>query len=239
MSAVDRLQGGLDAALGRLERRFTFRSGLAAFFLINAEIAFLVTYVLVGGRTVYDWFPLLFPFLWINVAIAAVAWTRVGPASRRQRAIAALVAAGYFAVLAYAGGWIGAGDPTLPTTVDLAIARLPPGWAPALLVNTPALRISVVFYQFVGYLALAYLVYATVVDAAGSAISGVVGLLSCVSCTWPVIGSIVTSVFGSGTAVASVAMDWTYVLSTAIFLLTIALLYYRPGFGGVVGGGST
>lgn len=229
-AVVDRLSRCVDAVFDRLERRFTFRSALAALFLLNLEAALLATYVLVGNHQVYDWFPMLFPFVWINVAIAAVAWTSVEPATRRQRAVAVAVAAAYLVVLGYAGGWIGLGNPEIPTNVELVLARIPPGWAPALLANTPALRVSIVFYQFVGYLALAYLLYATVIDAAGSAIGGVLGLLSCVSCTWPVLGSIVTSVFGSGTSVVAVTMDWPYVLSTAIFVLTVVLLYYRPGF---------
>lgn len=238
-AVVDRLARGVDALFERLERRFTFRSALAAFFLLNLEVALLATFVLVGTQEVYDWFPMLFPFVWINVAIAAVAWTHVGPATRRQRAVAVVIAGAYLAVLAYVGGWIGVGNPALPTNVEFALDRLPPGWAPALLANTPTLRVSIVFYELVGYLALAYLVYATVIDAAGSAVGGVLGLLSCVSCTWPVIGSVLTSVFGGGTAIATIAFDWTYLLSTAIFVVTVALLYYRPGFDRLPGRKST
>lgn len=238
-AVIDRLERGVDAVFEHLERRFTMKSALIALFLVNAEVAFLAAYVLVGNHQVYDWFPMLFPFVWINVGLAAIFWTDVDVASRRHRALAIGIAAAYLAVLAYAGGWIGVGNPDLPVNVDLLFARIPPGWAPALLANTPTLRVSIVFYEFVGYLALAYLLYATVIDAAGSAVGGVVGLLSCVSCTWPVLGSIVTSVFGTGTSIAAVAMNWTYVLSTAIFVLTVALLYYRPGFDRLPGRNST
>jgi hypothetical protein len=83
-------------------------------------------------------------------------------------------------------------------------------------------------YKLVGYLALAYLVYATVLDAAGTVVSGSLGLLSCVSCTWPVVGSLVTSLFGSGSAVVVAATTWPYDISTAAFLATVALLTWRP-----------
>lgn len=230
-TVVDRIAGIGEAALDRLEKRFTPTSAIAAFFFLNAQVALLATYVLVGRSRIVDWVPMLVPFVWINVSIAAVAWTDVRPANRRHRLVGIAVGVGYFAILAVVGGLVGFGSADLPTTFDVVIADIPPGWAPALLANTPTVRVSILFYELVGYLALAYLVYATVVDAAGSAVAGVVGLLSCVSCTWPVIGTIVTSVFGGSTAIAAVAQDWTYALSTLIFLVTVALLYWRPGIG--------
>jgi len=231
MSVVfDRLTRIGNAAMTRLERRFTLRSAIAAIVLLNVEALFLATYVLVGNAQIYDWAPLLVPFVWINVSIAAVAWVDIGNTSRRQRVTAAVLAGAYFVVLAYFGGLFGPGAPTLPTSFDVNLVGIPPGWAPALLANTPTVRVSIIFYQFVGYLALAYLVYATVIDAAGSAIGGIVGLLSCVSCTWPILGAILTSIFGGGSAVVAATQDWTYAVSTVIFVVTVALLYWRPGF---------
>ncbi|MFC7080732.1 DUF7546 family protein [Halorussus caseinilyticus] len=87
-------------------------------------------------------------------------------------------------------------------------------------------------YKLVGYVALAYLVYDTVLDTAGSAVSGVLGLVSCVSCTWPVIATLAAGVTGSGTAVAAAASEWSYTLGTVAFLLTVGLLRWRPSFGG-------
>jgi cytochrome c biogenesis protein CcdA len=83
----------------------------------------------------------------------------------------------------------------------------------------------------VGYAALAVLVYATALDVAGSAIGGVLGLFSCVSCTWPVLASLVGGVAGGSSAVASAALSGSYGLSTVIFVVTVGLLYWRP-FGG-------
>lgn len=230
-AVVDHLAGLADTAIDRLEQRFTPTTAVVAFFLLNAQAALLATYVLVGRARIVDWVPMLVPFVWINVGLAAVYWTDVRPSNARHRAIGIAVGVGYFVVLAYFGGLFGPGSAELPTSFDVVLAEIPPGWAPAVLANTPTVRVSILFYQLVGYLALAYLVYATVVDAAGSAVAGLVGLLSCVSCTWPVLGGIVTSVFGSGTAVAAAAQDWTYALSTLVFLVTVALLYWRPGIG--------
>ena len=78
-----------------------------------------------------------------------------------------------------------------------------------------------------GYLALAWLVYATVIDAAGSAVTGVLGLLSCVSCSWPILASLLTGIGGGG-ALAAAAQSQSYELSTVVFVVTVALLYWRP-----------
>jgi hypothetical protein len=87
-------------------------------------------------------------------------------------------------------------------------------------------------YKVVGYLALAYLVYDTVLDTAGSAVSGVLGLVSCVSCTWPVVATLAAGIAGSGTAVAAAASEWSYTIGTLAFVVTVVLLRWRPSFGG-------
>ena len=83
----------------------------------------------------------------------------------------------------------------------------------------------------VGYLALSYLLYVTVLDAAGSAVGGLLGLVSCVSCAWPVFATVASTVFGGAGLLAASAAEVPYDISTAVFLLTVALLYWRPGFG--------
>jgi hypothetical protein len=74
-------------------------------------------------------------------------------------------------------------------------------------------------------------VYATVLDAAGSAVTGVLGLLSCVSCSWPVLTSIATGLVGGSSGVAAAVSNGSYGLSTLVFVVTVGLLYWRP-FGG-------
>jgi hypothetical protein len=86
--------------------------------------------------------------------------------------------------------------------------------------------------RVVGYLALAYLVYATVIDASGAGVAGLLGLLSCVSCSWPVLAALVSGVAGSGSALAATTLGLSQDLSTVVFLLTVGLLYWRPTIGG-------
>ncbi|WP_225333940.1 DUF7546 family protein [Halomicrobium urmianum] len=198
--------------------------------LLNSELLLVFAYLLLSPNTITGLTPVVVPFVWINLGLWAIVRTDVPPAGQRRRRIGVAVAVAYFGLLTYFGGMWGLGHPEMPSSLRLELFSLPPGWAPALLANTPYLRLSVLSYQVVGYLALAYLVYATVLDAAGSAVTGVVGLLSCVSCSWPILAGVVTGLVGGSTAVAAAVYDQSYLLSTVVFSVTVGLLYWRPGF---------
>jgi hypothetical protein len=211
--------------------------------VVNAELLAVLVYLAVEPVVVESWRFIVYGFLWINAGLYAVAKTRPAPASGRTRRLALLVAGGYFLVLAVAGGVVGPSH-TSPlaslltdghlhshgtsTVGSLDLRPLPPGWGPALVYQGAWLNVVLMPYKVVGYLALAYLVYATVIDAAGTVVPGSLGLLSCVSCTWPVVGSLVTTIFGSGSLVVVAATTWPYDISTVAFLATVALLTWRP-----------
>lgn len=198
--------------------------------LVNAEILWLLAYTLVTG-VVPDEPLYYYPFIWLNVGLWAIWRTNPAPTTTRNRRIALGVATGYFIVLAYFGGLFGTtGVPsgTAPAGFRVALESLPPGWNPALLYEGEVLRAAIIPYKFVGYVALAYLVYATAIDAAGAALSGILGLLSCVSCTWPVLATIVSGFAGSSTALVSSVYSQSYGLSTVVFVVTVGLLYWRP-----------
>jgi hypothetical protein len=197
--------------------------------VVNTELLVLLAYGVLGSTSLRD--PLavrywLYPFVWINVGIWAFFRTSPAPAPARQRRLAAALAVGYFGVLAYTGGVVGHAHQA--TGLRVSWWALPPGWGPAVLYNGMGLSLTLLPYKVIGYLSLAYLVYATILDAAGAAVSGVLGLLSCVSCTWPVLASLVSGVVGSGTAVAGAVYAQSYGLSTVVFVATVALLYWRP-----------
>jgi hypothetical protein len=198
--------------------------------VVAAEVGLIASYVAVGGNTVTDWSIVLLPWVWIDVGVWAIMRTRPPTASTRRRWLAGAVAVAYFGLLAVVAGLVGPGVGSRPTSLRVALTSIPPGWAPTLLANTPLIRLSVVPYQLVGYVALAYLVYATILDAAESAITGVLGLLSCVSCTWPVIATVLSGLVGGGAALTAAASGPTYVVSTVVFVGTVGLLYWRPGF---------
>ena len=219
----------LDERLGRLRPGRPAALGLGALVLVQMLLAAVyVTSPIVDGVAdpVTFGLVLLQPFVWIDVALLAVLTTRPPPTESRRRYAAVAVAGGYFLLLAYFGGLLGSGMGTNAAGVNWI---LPPGYSPRLFYDGELLRVVLEPYKVVGYLALAYLVYVTVLDAAGAALSGVVGLLSCVSCTWPLLGTLAASVFGGSSAVASAAMGQAYPLSTLVFLSAVALLWWRPG----------
>jgi len=201
--------------------------------LVTLELGVLAVYSLLGSSSLVSlagvrfW---LYPFVWINVGLWAV--VRTMPAgsgvSERHRLLAGALAAGYFGLLAYTGGLVGSGMAEAAGVVRVVWTTIPPGWGPAVTYAGDLATLTLVPYRVVGYLALAYLVYATVLDAARSAVTGVLGLLSCVSCSWPVLASLATGVAGGGSGLAAAVSTGSYGLSTLVFVATVALLYWRP-----------
>lgn len=197
-------------------------------FLLNLQLLAVVSYFLFTDASITEPRYVVYGLVWLNVA-GLVLW-RVDPpsASFRDRRRAAALAAAYFGLLAIAGGMINPGSPEYE--VGYRIAMLPPGWGPAFAFASPAIRIIVMPAYLVGYLALSYLVYDTVLATSRSAVAGVLGLFSCVSCTWPIVAGVASTILGGGTILTASALDGSYDLSTLVFLVTVALLYWRPGF---------
>ncbi|WP_135820034.1 DUF7546 family protein [Halostella litorea] len=204
---------------------------LYAALVLNTELMAVLLYPGVNRLTAEGWLYVALALVWINVGVWTILRTEPAPASPGQRRTALAVAGGYFAVLLYVGGLVTLGTTFTPVDVPPTgprVAWLLPGWGPALQYGGELVTVSLQPYKLVGYLALAYLVYATVLDAAGAAVSGVLGLLSCVSCTWPVLTSLATGLLGGSSALALAVQNWSHELSTVVFVLTVALLYWRP-----------
>jgi hypothetical protein len=199
--------------------------------MILAETLWLGWYLAFSDVIVYDLTQFLYPFVWINVAVLAVWRTTATPASGRRRWIAAGIAVGYGLVLGYFGGVLAPGEAFgigPPADGFTFLVQSPPGYGPTVTYSGALVWVAMVPYKVVGYAALAYLVYATVLDAAGSALTGVLGLFSCVSCSWPILASVLSGVTGASGAVTGAALGNSYPLSTAVFVVTVGLLYWRP-----------
>lgn len=205
--------------------------------LVNTEALLVLGYVAAVGVTVRRPLFYVYPFVWLNVSLWAVVRTVRPPAGRGERWVAVAVAAGYFAVLAYAGGLVGPGGRNVGLRV--ALTSLPPGWTPAVLYEGALVKVSVFPFKLVGYAVLSYLAYVTVLDAASGLVGGLVGLFSCVGCTLPVVAGVVGGLVGGSTALAATAYGQSYALSTVAFVLAVALLYWRPALGSPPGGDST
>lgn len=195
--------------------------------LVNLEILVVLAYLAAVQPTITRPLFYVYPFVWLNAAAWAVWKTRIPDASGLRLWAARTLAAGYFLLLGYVGGLYGvSGGVTVGLRLELT--ALPPGWAPALIYGGELFQFALLPFKVVGYLALAYLVYATVLDATGGVLGGVLGLFSCVSCTLPVVAGILSGVVGGAGAVATAAYAQSYLLSTVVFVLTVGLLVWRP-----------
>lgn len=193
---------------------------------LNSQLVALGLYVLLTPASLSSLRLIGYGLVWLNVSAWVVANRRPAAASRSLRRRARLVAGGYFGLLLFAGGIVGVGISDAAT--GFRLAWLPFGFGPAMLYSGALVTINLLPIYLVGYTALAYLVYVTVIDAAGSAAAGVIGLFSCVSCSWPIVASLASGLIGGGSLLTASALQASYGLSTAVFVLTAALLYFRP-----------
>lgn len=190
--------------------------------VLNTELLLVMLYLLLLPGAATDPVLLTFPFVWLNVAGLVLLYVRPATASPRRRAVAGTVALAYGLLLGYVGGVFGLGG--AGTGLRFVLAA-PPGFAPSVVYSGAALAVVVTPWKVAGYLALSYLVYVTVVDASGGLAGGVLGLFSCVSCVLPIVASVLGGFAGVGATLYQAAMYQSYGLSTAVFLVSVGLLY--------------
>ncbi|MFC4541750.1 hypothetical protein ACFO5R_07395 [Halosolutus amylolyticus] len=196
------------------------------------ETLLLLTYV--SARNAQLGLFHVYPFVWLNLSGWVLWHTSVPSGSDRQKFVAGAIAVGYFALLGYFGGLYDlfplAGHPEAHAPhllgLDYTIV-MPPGYGPALFYTTHLVQLALSPYLLVGYVTLAYLVYVTVLDASNAAASGILGLFACISCSWPILASLVGGSGATG-ALATTVYAQAYALSTIAFAVTVALLYWRP-----------
>lgn len=203
------------------------RDLLAAALVINLELAAVVAYFTFTTASITSPLFTLYGLVWVNLALLVFARYRPPASDALTRRRALVVAVGYALLLAVFGGVVGVAPPR--TTPGVEIALLPPGWGPALVVNAGVAAAILMPAKVLGYAALAYLLYGAVVDAAGAGIAGVLGLFSCLSCSLPILAGAVASLLGGGAVVAAAVTGIGYGSSTLVFVVTVALLWWRPG----------
>lgn len=200
---------------------------------IGFETFLLVGYFVLTDATVTTPRYVVYPFLWINAVLWAGMRTPLPSASRRHHAIALAVAGAYFLLLANWAGLItltGGGHHPVPDSIlGLSVGAGSPGWARVRFI-TRTVAVSFIPFRVIGYLGLAYLVYAAVLDVTSAAASGAIGLFSCLSCSFPILASVVTGLWGGSVTLMSTVFAHSVDFSTLAFLASVGLLYWRPGF---------
>jgi len=221
------------SAGSRLRRRLLDESAAIRWWclVIAGEIALVTAYLSVTGTIVTEPRYVVYPFVWINLGVWAMLRVDVPSVDSRHRAVATAVAAVYLLVLSWAGGLVllGVSGP-LPGGAVSSIHWNVPGWGPTLVYGTPRLRLTLIPFKFVGYVAMTYLVYVRLLDATRAVLSGVLGLVSCVGCTF----SILLPLLGATTLFGSTLTGLSWDLSTLVFCLTVALLYWADEVGAAV-----
>lgn len=210
--------------------------------LVTVEAVGLVGYLLLSNTEAGSLRYLLYPFVWINAGVVGVVHVTPRPTSRRAQVGAGVVAGLYFLVLAGLTGLVSVDPASLLGAASrhghshayvhgLQVTMTVPGWGPRIGYAGSGFSVNLVPFRVVGYLALSYLVYAALCDLASAAVSGVLGLGSCLSCTLPVAGSLSAGLVGGAGAVAALS-TLSVDLSTAVFVGSVLLLALRPSLGG-------
>lgn len=168
--------------------------------------------VITAGRS------LIYPVIWIVTSLTAAVWIGLTVRGRPRRWRGIALGGGYTLMIAWLTGLLGATTGGFPLRVHAA----PPGWGPIILYDSGLLRLSIVPFKLIAYLALGYVIYALVAAHRGSIRAAALGIVSCVSCTGPLLVAVVGAIGGAQatTAVATAGYD----LATAALVVTFGLL---------------
>lgn len=191
--------------------------------LLAVELAAVAAYLHATNTGVLAPRYTLYPFVWINLAAWVLLRRRTVAATARRRLAAGALAAGYFLVLAYAGGLLGHAHGA--ATPSGRVMWLSPGWGPMLVYSGPVLEVTVVPFEVVGYAALAVLVYTVLLAGARSALAGVLGVATCVGCLWPVGAALAAALGVAASPLATAVPGLAYDLSTLLFVVTAGVLH--------------
>lgn len=195
-------------------------------FVVGVEVALVWLYFQHTTAAPGSIRHLVYPFVWINVGGWAVYRIRIRrrgiDATRRHLAVAGF-ATGYALLLLVLSGNIRV-TPGGSTASGVGIAWLVPGWGPMLTYGGSTFQLYLVPFQLVGYLSLAYLLYAHVLLATRRAGIGILGVATCVGCATPVLAQMIAILGGTSGALTPLLYGWAYDIGTAVFLIAVGLL---------------
>lgn len=199
--------------------------------LFGLQLLAAVVYGVVFDASPTSLHLFLIPFLWITVSVLAVWYTQPVSRGPRHRLFAFGVSFGYFLLFLVLTGSVGFSPSTVePVTgvygVGIEVDRSL-GWGPIAFYAGEWIGLRIIPYQLVGYLALSYLVYSAVLNVTQSATAGTLGLILCPGCAAAVIAPVFGSIAGLSSAIA-LFIRYTYEISTILFVVAMALLYWQP-----------
>jgi len=187
-----------------------------------ALLTAIATYLRLTDAVITTGRSLSYPVVWIVTSLTAAVWIGLTVRGRPRRWRGVAIGGGYTLVIAWLTGLLGATTGGFPLRVHAA----PPGWGPIILYDSGLLRLSIIPFKLIAYLALGYVIYALVAAHRGSIRAAAVGVFSCVSCTGPLLVAIIGAVGGTQatTAVATAGYDIATVALVATFGLLVAVV---------------
>lgn len=187
-----------------------------------ALLTAIATYLRLTDAVITTGRSLSYPVVWIVTSLTAAVWIGLTVRGRPRRWRGVAIGGGYTLVIAWLTGLLGATTGGFPLRVHAA----PPGWGLIILYDSGLLRLSIVPFKLIAYLALGYVIYALVAAHRGSIRAAAVGVFSCVSCTGPLLVAIIGAVGGTQatTAVATAGYDIATVALVATFGLLVAVV---------------
>ena len=187
-----------------------------------ALLTAIATYLRLTDAVITTGRSLSYSVVWIVTSLTAAVWIGLTVRGRPRRWRGVAIGGGYTLVIGWLTGLLGATTGGFPLRVHAA----PPGWGPIILYDSGLLRLSIVPFKLIAYLALGYVIYALVAAHRGSIRAAAVGVFSCVSCTGPLLVAIIGAVGGTQatTAVATAGYDIATVALVATFGLLVAVV---------------
>lgn len=201
--------------------------------LLFLELLLTIIYASSPNIVLTDPLVLVYPFIWINVGIMVVILLKPTSVTSRKKVPSVFLGVVYFCILSYFSSILTFGHSFhghVPSDHNfgfgIVILSIPPGWAPALFYTGNLISVYVFFFQLVGYLSLSYLVYRSVLQFNKSALSGLFGIFSCVSCTWPLVGTYIGGISGISFSLI-MSTHQSYGISTLVFVSIVLLLFFN------------
>lgn len=191
--------------------------------IVITEVFLVTAYLGLTSTGVTQPRYVIYPFIWINVGLLAIYMGAPRAGNRRHQLVGIGIAGGYYILLLAVAGNIIFGTWVEPSA---SIIWATPGWGPVLNGSIPGFEVHLIPYEVIGYAGLAYLLYANVLDVSRGLLSGVLGVVTCVSCSMPLWGPILGFIGGGAVGLSTFATTYAYDLGTGIFLVTMGLLYY-------------
>ncbi|WP_336326713.1 DUF7546 family protein [Halovenus sp. HT40] len=199
--------------------------------LIGIQLLLAVLYGAAFGTSLLSFHVFLIPFIWTTVSVIAVWYTDSVSRGWKPTALAGAVAVGYLSLFLWLSGTVGfTPEQVEPITGDLGFGvevGRSLGWGPILYYSGEWIGARIIPYQIIGYLALSYLVYVTVLDATRSASAGTLGLILCPGCAAAALVPAFGGIAGVSAAL-SFFLQYSYELATIMFVVAMGWLYYQP-----------